>query len=187
MNLPNKLTVFRALLAPVFLVLLVYQHFLPALIIFVIASLTDYFDGMLARKHNLVTSFGKFLDPLADKILTTMAFLGFIYLNLGYGIVFVSAIILIREFVVTGIRLTAQGGGTVIAAGTLGKIKTVTQIIAIIAAVAAEYTLSQSWLLDFERHMRVGYSILLWTSAVAAIISGIEYAISNRKFIDTRK
>lgn len=187
MNLPNQLTLFRVLLAPIFLVLLVHQHFLPALIVFMLASLTDYFDGMLARKHKLVTSFGKFLDPLADKILTTMAFLGFIHLELGYEIVFVAAIILIREFVVTGIRLVAQGSGTVIAAGVLGKIKTISQMVAIIAVVAVEYSLMTGWLVEFESGLRITYSILLWISAAFALISGIEYAISNRKFINTRK
>jgi len=138
MNTPNKLTLIRMIMVPFFLVSLCadFEHnYLVALIIFCTASITDYFDGMLARKHNLVTNFGKFLDPIADKMLTTSALLGFI--SMGdekvWGAMWVAFITLFREFIVSGIRLSAvSSGGTVIAANIWGKLKTVCQMIAII-------------------------------------------------------
>ena len=114
-------------------------HYLVSLLIFIGASLTDLFDGRIARERGLVTDFGKFLDPLADKMLTTAAFLGFIALDIGYGAVWVAFIVLFREFAVSSIRLIAStAGGKVIAANIWGKLKTVFQMIAIIFALTAK-------------------------------------------------
>ena len=101
MNLPNKLTVLRVILAPLFLILLVVNfphHFIAALVVFVAASITDLLDGKIARKHNLITNFGKFMDPLADKMLVHAAFIGFLYLEIGWGMLWINFIMLTREF-----------------------------------------------------------------------------------------
>mgnify|MGYP000149316296 CR=1 FL=1 len=123
MNLPNKLTMLRVLLIPVFMVCAANRWMLAAGIIFAAASLTDYFDGHLARKNNLVTDFGKFVDPLADKLLTTTAFLYMLVDGVCDPVVL--AIILAREFAVSGLRMVAAGapGGKVIAANMWGKVK----------------------------------------------------------------
>ena len=106
MNLPNKLTVLRIILTPIFMLSLVWQfsyHYIVALFVFIFASLTDFFDGKIARQQGIVTDFGKFLDPLADKMLTTSAFLGFIALGIGDGAVWIAVIVLFREFLVSSL------------------------------------------------------------------------------------
>lgn len=132
MNLPNKLTMLRVLLIPVFMVCAANRWMLAAGIIFAAASLTDYFDGHLARKNNLVTDFGKFADPLADKLLTTTAFLYMLVDGVCDPVVL--AIILAREFAVSGLRMVAAGapGGKVIAANMWGKVKTALQMLTIV-------------------------------------------------------
>ncbi len=141
MNLPNKLTVLRVILVPFFMIFLVldfipHRHLL-ALLVFAIASYTDYLDGKIARRDNLITDFGKFMDPLADKIMVMAALICFV--ALGYTDVWLVTIIMFREFAITSVRLVAAGKGTVIAANNLGKIKTVTQIIAIIVVMVLQY------------------------------------------------
>ncbi|MEG1994555.1 MAG: CDP-diacylglycerol--glycerol-3-phosphate 3-phosphatidyltransferase, partial [Oscillospiraceae bacterium] len=131
MNLPNKLTVLRICLIPLFLFFL-YCNFIPhnfliALVVFGAASFTDMLDGKIARKHNLVTDFGKFMDPLADKLLVISAMIAFVGLNLASSIVVI--IILAREFLVTSLRLVAANSGVVIAADKWGKYKTVSQMM----------------------------------------------------------
>ncbi len=131
MNLPNKLTVFRVLLIPVFLAFMMAKelsnHYLWAALVFAAASFTDYLDGHIARKYHLVTDFGKFMDPLADKLLVMSAMLCFVREDWAslIGVI----VILSREFLVTSVRLIAASHGTVIAADIWGKIKTVLQII----------------------------------------------------------
>ena len=139
-NLPNKLTVIRRILVPVFMAFMYIDSsysFLIALIIFCVASFTDFLDGHIARKNNLVTDFGKFMDPLADKLLTTVAI---IYLcKLDFCSEIVLCIVLAREFAVSGIRMIAAAnpaGSRVIAAGIMGKAKTVFQMVSIILALA---------------------------------------------------
>lgn len=195
MNLPNKLTVLRIILAPVFLVLLTVNfphHYIAALLVFIAASLTDMFDGKIARKYNLITNLGKFLDPLADKMLTTAAFLGFLSCGIGenFGgamykmLVWVNFIVLTREFLVTSVRLLAAGNGKVVAANIYGKIKTVSQMIAIIATVFFEYVISLVSLGDtFNFILRVSYTAMIWVSVVFTVISGIVYALQNREFL----
>ena len=144
MNLPNKITISRIILVPIFVIIL----FLPipkysnliALIIFIIAASTDGIDGHIARSQNLVTNFGKFLDPLADKLLVTAALVALV----GQDKIpsWVAMIIIAREFIVTGIRLLAVGEGRVIAASMWGKVKTVTQIIAICLLLLDTYSVS---------------------------------------------
>lgn len=191
MNLPNKLTVLRICMTPFFLLALLINfphHYLVALVIFAAASLTDMIDGNIARSRNLITDFGKFLDPLADKMLTTAAFLGFIKLNLGFGIEWITFIVLIREFLITSLRLVSAGKGTVIAANIWGKAKTVSQMAAIILTIFGQYLVSlipTSEVLGVI--VLVVTNISLWVSAVMTVISGAIYVVQNAKFIDPEK
>lgn len=140
MNLPNKITIFRIFLVPVLMVLLlvpmITYRFFFALFVFVIAAWTDHLDGRLARKLDLVTDFGKFLDPLADKMLVMSAFICFVDLKLVSAVPVI--IILLREFLVTSLRLVAMNSGQVIAANIFGKAKTVSQIIAITVILVSQ-------------------------------------------------
>ena len=193
MNLPNKLTVARLIMTPFFLAALLIpfpHHFLVALVIFAAASLTDYIDGNMARKCGLVTDFGKFLDPLADKMLTTAAFLGFIQLGIGVGITWITFVVLIREFLITSLRLVSAGKGNVIAANIWGKLKTVSQMVAVIAAIGGKYLLT--FFEDLNSNLLVCTvdlvtTVLLWISAVLTIVSGVIYVIQNKDFIDPKK
>lgn len=190
MNLPNKLTVLRILMAPVFLAALLIDfphHYLAALVLFIAASLTDWIDGKIARKHNLITDFGKFLDPLADKMLTTAAFLAFIQMHAGAGIVWITLIVLTREFLITSLRLVAVGGGRVIAANIWGKAKTVSQMLSVILVIFCEYILSLGALASAAGIIRAVYSGALWISAALTVISGVIYVMDNRKFVDPSK
>ena len=191
MNLPNKLTLLRMILTPFFLVTLLVNfpfHYAVSLFIFIVASITDYLDGNIARKQGIVTSFGKFLDPIADKMLTTAAFLGFMVLGIGYGVVWITFIVLLREFIVASIRMVAvSSGGKVIAANIWGKLKTVVQMVAIIYAIAAEAAKELFELSKIAFALDIVTDILLWTSAVICLISGVIYLIDNKEFIDTTK
>lgn len=190
MNTPNKLTVARMIAVPFFLATfcLPFKHsYLAALIIFCLASLTDYFDGKLARKHGLITNFGKFLDPLADKMLTTSALLGFIALGNEhvYGALWVAFITLLREFLVAGIRLSAVAdGGKVVAANMWGKCKTVAQMAAIIFILFTEWLETAQLAAGHALQiMHTAGSVLLWISTLLAIISGAIYVVQNAAFI----
>ena len=129
MNLPNKLTLARIAAVPVFVVLYMKGQFIPAFIIFILASLTDMLDGKIARKYNLITNFGKIMDPLADKILVYSAFC--LMIEDGTMPSWMLIVILLREFAVSGMRTVAAANGIVVAAGMSGKIKTVLQMIAV--------------------------------------------------------
>lgn len=199
MNLPNKLTVIRMIMTPFFLIALLLEfpyHYLVSLVIFSVASFTDYLDGNIARKQGIVTSFGKFLDPIADKMLTTSAFLGFMMLDIGYGIVWITFIVLLREFLVASVRMVAvSSGGKVIAANIWGKLKTVSQMVAIIFALTAKQAIEL--LVQFNVRaetmqiivpiLNISTDVLLWISAVLCVISGVIYLIDNKEFIDTTK
>ncbi len=194
MNTPNKLTVLRMILVPFFLLCMVVNfphHYLVALIIFAVASITDYFDGMLARKHNLITNFGKFLDPLADKMLTTSALLGFIAMgDRIQGAMWVAFITLFREFIVSGVRLAAVAdGGKVVAANMWGKAKTVSQMAAIIIILFVEWLAETvDALPDLTvQTLRWFGTGLLWISAILTVISGVIYLIQNAEFINYKK
>lgn len=191
MNLPNKLTVGRIILVPFFVVALLANFPLNnavALIIFIAASLTDMFDGKIARKNGLVTDFGKFADPLADKILVLAALLCFVQLGICDCVAVI--IVLFREFSVTSIRLIAASKGKVVAANMWGKAKTVSQMIAIIAVIAMQIVLELPEvglnfinMATFEPIFFVVGEILIWISVVFTIISGVVYIIQNRQFI----
>ncbi len=191
MNLPNKLTILRIIMTPVFLIALLLDfpfHYLVAMLLFIAASITDFIDGKIARSQNLITNFGKFMDPLADKMLTTAAFLGFITLNIGSGIVWITFIVLVREFLMTSLRLSAATTGTVIAANMWGKAKTVCQMVAIIFALFSQiiiFDLGVGTGSVFGILLSSVTTALLWLSAVLTVISGVFYLVDNRSCIDT--
>jgi CDP-diacylglycerol--glycerol-3-phosphate 3-phosphatidyltransferase len=136
MNLANKLTVLRVLLIPVFIVLILVNNTTMqylGIVVFLLAALTDSLDGYIARKYNQISDFGKFMDPLADKLLVTAALCALV--DKGTMSIWVVYIIILREFVVTGIRLIAVNNGLVIAAGTLGKLKTIVQMVVVTIAL----------------------------------------------------
>lgn len=191
MNTPNKLTVARIIATPFFMAAMLIEfdhHFLVALILFAAASVTDLIDGKMARKHNLITDFGKFLDPLADKMLTTAAFLGFIELQIGHGITWIAFIVLLREFLITSLRLISSGKGKVIAANMWGKCKTVSQMFAIVFVLAAQYIMSVTETsAQLETVYSVATDIVLWVSAGLTVISGLVYVKQNKDFIDPTK
>ncbi len=193
MNLPNKLTLLRILLVPVFMVfasLTQYgtagynsSFYLVSGVVFAAASFTDFLDGHLARKWHMVTDFGKFADPLADKLLTTVAFLYIMRDGLCSPVVL--AIILAREFAVSGLRMVAAGAkdGKVIAANMWGKAKTVLQMLTII------YYYFAAALAGASDVMAVGLvtQVLCWLVALVTAVSGIKYLVDNRHFINTAK
>ncbi len=194
MNLPNKLTIARFIMAPIFLALMLIDfehHYAVALVVFIVASLTDLFDGKIARERKLITNFGKFLDPIADKMITTSAFLAFLFLHMGWGIIWITFFVLAREFVVTSVRLVAADNGKVIAANFWGKLKTVMQMVAIITTLLFEYLIEEFVpMLGLEMivdPLRGVYSILLWISAIFTIIAGVTYVIGSREFIKIDK
>ena len=204
MNLPNKLTLTRILLVPVFMVFVSLTslsgiaagsfqptYYLIAGIVFAAASFTDFLDGHLARKWNMVTDFGKFADPLADKLLTTVAFM--YMMRDGVCSPVVLCIILAREFAVSGLRMVAAGAkdGKVIAANMWGKVKTVLQMLSIIfyffgmsiasmSATGAEQGVRQILVISISM-------MLCWLVAAVTAISGIKYLWDNRSFINTAK
>ncbi|MGN0326716.1 MAG: CDP-diacylglycerol--glycerol-3-phosphate 3-phosphatidyltransferase [Lachnospiraceae bacterium] len=172
MNLPNKLTLFRVILIPFFLLFLLtdlaggYSRWI-ALGIFVVASLTDLLDGKIARKYHLVTNFGKFMDPLADKLLVSSAMIAFV--ELGQMPAWVVIIIISREFAISGFRLIASDNHVVIAASWWGKFKTATQMIMVILMIV---NIAQLALVT---------EIVMWVALALTLISMIDYFIKNRE------
>ena len=179
MNLANKLTILRVILVPIFIAFMTIDALwakIVGLLIFIIASLTDMLDGQIARKRIMITTFGKFADPLADKMLTTAAFLVFMQQGIiGAWPVF---IILVREFAVSGIRLAAAAEGEVIAASFWGKFKTVTQMLSIVVGIilmCIPQIPSNITALIIQ--------ILVWICVVFTVISGVEYVVKNWKLM----
>ena len=184
MNLPNKLTLFRVILIPVFVVFMlvpfngaactgIYKW--AALIVFVIASLTDLLDGKIARKYNLVTNFGKFMDPLADKLLVCSAMICLI--ELGRIPSWVVIIIIAREFIISGFRLVASDNGVVIAASYWGKVKTVFQMIMVIMMIVN---------FEFVWFYRLTI-IVMWIAVILTVVSLVDYMVKNKGVISVNK
>lgn len=172
MNLPNKLTVLRMILVPFFVAALFVpfpHHYLVAGLLFAIASITDHLDGRIARRHNLITNFGKFLDPLADKVLVISALVCFV--KLDFAEVWAVLVIIAREFMVTSIRLVAVDGGTVIAANHWGKFKTISQIAAIGVILALQYV---------QELVELG---LIPAFSVGAVSSGFFFTLIGHIFV----
>ena len=197
MNLPNKLTMMRVIMVPFFMVFAAMSHMgtpqfnatyaLIAGILFAVASFTDFLDGYLARKSHLVTDFGKFMDPLADKMLTTAALLAF--MREGWCSIWIVMIVLTREFAVAGVRLIATAQGIVIPANYWGKAKTVSQMVfTIVIMLLAELDAT------FDIFANAGWftlarvsNIMLWITAVLTVVSGITYFVDSKKLIDFSK
>lgn len=187
MNLPNKLTILRVCMIPLFLVFMyvdaIPYHYLWALVVFAAASLTDMLDGKIARSRNLVTDFGKFLDPLADKVLVISALLVLVDLD-DYQMSAIPLVIIVaREFMVSGLRLVAVEQGVVIAAGQWGKWKTAVTMVTIVLillylTVAFDFGVAVP---DFVRS--VVLEILLWISVILTVISGCLYFKSCWKYL----
>ena len=196
MNLPNKLTLVRCALTPIFLACVIIEfpfHYAVALLVFIVASLTDYFDGKIARKRGLVTNMGKFLDPLADKALTTAAFIGFVHMFNSRSLPWALFLILIREFAVTSVRLLAAKDGVVVAASFAGKLKTVMQMAAIIYMLAFRQAVRIRVVRDFIGGnvgviwgSRIGMA-LIWVSVIATVVSGIQYIWKLRHYFKEEK
>lgn len=172
-NLPNQLTIARVCAIPLFIILLLMGFRVAATIVFLAAAFTDMLDGKIARKYNLVTNFGKLMDPLADKLLTMAAFVCLV--ELGDIPAWMVIVILGREFIITGMRQVAAAEGIVIAAGWSGKIKTVCQMVAI------PLIMLNNWpccMLPFHFPLD---QIALWAALVMTIWSGAEYIIKNKE------
>ena len=173
MNLPNKLTLLRVILIPFFLVMMYVDaiplHFLWAMVIFAAASLTDMLDGKIARKYNLVTNFGKFMDPLADKLLVCSALICFVAIPSGPMPAWVVIVIMSREFIISGFRLVASDAGVVIAASYWGKIKTVVQMLMSILLI-----------FNFEGSViNIVENVFIYAAVILTVISLIDYMVKN--------
>jgi CDP-diacylglycerol---glycerol-3-phosphate 3-phosphatidyltransferase len=184
MNIPNRITLSRILLIPIFIIImsvpfewgewsignstLPVSHFVAALL-FIVASATDWIDGHYARKHNLVTNLGKFLDPLADKLLVSAALI--LLVEMGAAPAWVVIIIISREFAVTGLRLVAAGEGIVLAAGNMGKLKTATQMISIAVLLLHNFPFS---FINFPFG-----TIMLYIALFFTVLSGYDYFVKN--------
>lgn len=171
MNLPNKLTIFRVILIPFFVFFLLAPYFdeygsYLAAAVFIIASITDFLDGKIARKHNLVTNFGKFMDPLADKLLVCSALICLVELSRIPA--WIVIIIIAREFIISGFRLVASDNGVVIAASYWGKFKTTFQMVMICLMIA---DLSALGLLT---------QIVMWAALLLTVISLVDYLVKNK-------
>lgn len=170
MNLPNKLTMMRVFMIPVFVLFMLvnitpYDNWI-ALTIFIIASLTDLLDGKIARKYNLVTNFGKFMDPLADKLLVCSAMICLVAMNLIPA--WIVIVIIAREFIISGFRLIASDNGVVIAASYWGKFKTVFQMVMICLMIANISAI------------KIVTDIVMWIALILTVVSLVDYLVKNK-------
>ena len=182
MNLPNKLTILRVILIPFFVFFLLAPYFegygnYIALVIFIVASLTDFLDGKIARKYNLVTNFGKFMDPLADKLLVCSALICLIALDRIPA--WIVIVIISREFIISGFRLIAANNGVVIAASYWGKFKTTFQMLMVIVIIF-NINLQLGWL-------NILGTILIYVALVLTVVSLIDYIAKNKDVLKDQK
>lgn len=177
MNIPNALTLLRVALIPVFIAFLMTGHYYTAAAIFAAASATDALDGFLARRLNLITNFGKLMDPLADKLLVVSALV--CLTALGDVAAWMVIVILAREFAITGLRSLAAAEGVVLAADWSGKFKTIAQMVAIILLLLKNWPCS---LIGFPLDR-----VMLWIAVALTVYSGVEYIVRNRGLFKTKK
>ena len=170
MNLPNKLTIFRVILVIPFVALMLNGYDLWAVAVFIIASLTDLLDGKIARKYNLITDFGKFMDPLADKLLVCAAMICLV--EMGRLPAWMVIVNISREFIISGFRLVASDNGVVIAASYWGKFKTTFQMLMIIVLI-----LNLGGVFDM-----IGL-VLTWIALILTVVSLIDYLVKNKQVI----
>ncbi len=187
MNLPNRLTILRVCLIPVFVVLVLLEKAfwwsnLAAVAVFLAACVTDFFDGRIARKYNLVTNFGKFMDPLADKLLVCSALICLVYLERIPT--WVVILIVAREFIISGFRLVASEQGIVLAASKLAKVKTFVQMVMVVALVLnlQLYADLAPWL-GFLKYAYILEQVLIYAALVLTVVSLIEYLVKNRNIM----
>ena len=194
LNLPNIITVARIIITPVFLAVILMDslphRFLIACIVFSVASISDAVDGHLARKYNQITNFGKFLDPIADKVLTTSALLAF--MSMGLCNIWIVMLVLTREFAIASVRMIAAAGGVVIPANIWGKIKTISQMVFTIVIMLlgeAYYMVEKSYteLSVKLPDLSLVSNGLLWITAILTIVSGVIYLNDSKKIIDFTK
>ena len=194
LNIPNKLTILRILLTPVFLGVILWEElpprFIIACLVFSAGAITDAIDGHLARKNNQITNFGKFLDPIADKVLTTSALLAF--MSMGLCNIWIVMLVLTREFAIASIRMIAAAGGVVIPANIWGKIKTASQMtftILIMLLGEIYYILADlnAELLAKLPELSIISNGLLWITAILTVVSGVIYIKDSIKIIDFTK
>ncbi len=176
MNLPNKLTVLRVIMIPFFVFFYLTGNAVIADLIFIIASLTDMLDGKIARKYNLVTNFGKFMDPLADKLLVAAALICFI--ELGRMPAWIVLIIISREFIISGFRLVAAEGGKVIAAGYWGKVKTAVTMVTIIFMIP-----NFGLMFPATHAVYIIEQIMVYASLALTVISLVDYLMKNKEVL----
>lgn len=189
MNIANRLTILRIILTPVFMSFLCVDRLwakVVALMIFIFAAVSDFFDGRIAHKKNMVTDFGKLMDPIADKVLVLAAFAVFIQIQLIEAWMFV--IIIFREILITSLRLFALNKGRVLSAAKAGKHKTASQMIAIFfiltfvvfkEVMKTFYTWNPNW----EKFFKGGINIFMWLTVILTLYSGLSYLWENRKII----
>ncbi|NLC66346.1 MAG: CDP-diacylglycerol--glycerol-3-phosphate 3-phosphatidyltransferase [Clostridium sp.] len=196
MNLPNKLTIFRITLVPFFLLFISIEaipyNFTIATVIFLVAALTDHLDGRIARSQNIITDFGKFMDPLADKLLVTAALIALVEYNLIGG--WIAVIIIAREFAVSGLRTLAANEGTVIAASVWGKVKTTTQMVAVVGLLIELISLNETYLMELFKSIPALGSffsmvpiVIMYVATFFTILSGIDYFRNGKEFINIHK
>lgn len=194
LNTPNKLTIARMVITPVFLALIMWEslphRFLIATLVYSLAAVTDAIDGKLARKNNQITNFGKLLDPIADKVLTTSALLAFMVMDLCN--IWIVMIVLTREFTIASIRMIAAAGGVVIPANIWGKIKTVSQMtftIVIMLLGEVYYIMGNVNAELFSKlpSLSIISNLLLWITAILTVVSGVIYIKDSIKVIDYTK
>lgn len=175
MNLPNKLTILRMIMVPFFVLFMLVPiggaaNKWIALAIFVVASLTDTLDGYIARRDNLITDFGKFMDPLADKLLVCSALICFV--ELGDLPAWMVIVIIAREFIISGFRLVASDNGIVIAASKTGKLKTISQMVMVVLVIA-----------DLGGFFSILEQIFIWLALILTVVSLIEYILKNKNVL----
>lgn len=194
LNVPNILTIARFFITPIFLAIILMENlphrFIIACIVFSIGSITDAVDGHLARKNNQITNFGKFLDPIADKVLTTSALLAF--MDMGLCNIWIVMLVLVREFIIASMRMVAASNGVVIPANIWGKIKTVSQMVFTILIMI----LGETWNIVSNVNAELFAKLpelslvsngLLWITAVLTVVSGVIYLKDSIKIIDFTK
>lgn len=194
LNVPNILTITRFIITPIFLAIILMENlphrFIIACIVFSIGSITDAVDGHLARKNNQITNFGKFLDPIADKVLTTSALLAF--MDMGLCNIWIVMLVLVREFIIASMRMIAASNGVVIPANIWGKIKTVSQMVFTVLIMV----LGEAWDIISNVNAELFAKLpelslvsngLLWITAVLTVVSGVIYLKDSIKIIDFTK
>ena len=197
-NLPNQLTMLRVFLIPLIIIIPLIKQLQTKIIfggvsladliilgIFLIATFTDFLDGYLARKYNLITDFGKFMDPLADKLLVFAAFL--VLMDLNRLQAWVIMIIIAREFLVMGIRVLAASNNVVIAASSLGKLKTNSQFLVVIILLLNNYPFSLITALNIGSNQNIISLVIIYIMAILTVISRIDYFVTNKEVIIKKK